>query len=101
MSFATGEEVMRLVESMTKHLYNQLHKFWRLKADDGEIVPVLFEPLLQSFDIFGTSSYPFQREWKAPFLRLAYQDAMALYGSDKPDLRIENKVCGIKGTEIA
>ena len=32
-------------------------------------------------------------EFKEPFLRMPWSEAMALYGSDKPDLRFDMKIC--------
>ncbi len=43
------------------------------------------------------------RELKRPFLHMKYEDAMRMYGSDKPDLRFDNKITDItnelKGTD--
>ncbi|KAI9371950.1 tRNA synthetases class II-domain-containing protein [Aspergillus egyptiacus] len=54
MSFATGEDVMRVVEGIVRRLWSNLMDS---EAPSG------------------------------PFSRISYQDAMARYGSDKPDTR--------------
>lgn len=59
MAFATGEDVMKVVEHLVKKLWQNLVHV-RLGVE--------------------------------PFQRLTYHEAMSLYGSDKPDLRIDSKV---------
>lgn len=50
---------------------------------NGEIVFAAIEPLIR--DIFGVIGQPIS----IPFPRMSYADAMARYGSDKPDLRVD------------
>lgn len=59
MAFATGEDVMQVIESVTKRLWSEL---------------------------LGTSDVP------AKFDRMAYEQAMSKYGSDKPDLRLGSEI---------
>ena len=54
-------------------------------AGQDEIFAILEDVLPPIFAKFGT----YTRASAAPFRRIAYNDAMELYGSDKPDLRID------------
>jgi len=56
-------------------------------------VQSVFEDLMAALwkDVLGV-------ELKTPFLRLSYADAMAKYGSDKPDLRFDLPLCDV--TEV-
>lgn len=59
MSFATGEDVMNVVESLVRKLWQR-------------IINVDLTP--------------------DPFPCMAYQEAMSVYGSDKPDTRLDSKI---------
>jgi aspartyl-tRNA synthetase len=63
MAFSDGKQVMKRIERFVHFLLKSLHK-------KGSIVP------------------PPQ----VPFPRMTYSDAMRNYGSDKPDLRIPDRV---------
>jgi aspartyl-tRNA synthetase len=66
MAFAGGEDVMRRIEELVRDLCERLH-------GRGSIL-----------------SPP-----KSPFQRVSYTEAMALYGSDKPDLRIPDAIISV------
>ncbi|TKA62250.1 hypothetical protein B0A49_08896, partial [Cryomyces minteri] len=62
MSFATGEDVMRCIETLLKRLWAEL---------------------------LGVEALP------SPFPMMTYEDAMSIYGSDKPDVRLGMKISRI------
>ncbi|KAK5003748.1 aspartate--tRNA ligase msd1, partial [Cryomyces antarcticus] len=62
MSFATGEDVMRCIETLLKRLWAEL---------------------------LGVETLP------SHFPRMTYEDAMSIYGSDKPDIRLGMKISRI------
>jgi aspartyl-tRNA synthetase len=91
--------------------YFQIVKCFRdedLRADrqpefsqiDCEMSFVERNDILDTFE--GLAKYLFSQikgiDFKEPFLRLSYQEAMESYGSDKPDLRFEMKITDLTKT---
>ncbi|RKF64331.1 Aspartate--tRNA ligase, mitochondrial [Erysiphe neolycopersici] len=69
VSFADGEQIMNLVESLIKKIY------------------------IQFADQISSKLVPQDNANKAvSFPRISYQEAMSRYGSDKPDLRIPGSI---------
>jgi aspartyl-tRNA synthetase len=84
MSFSKGEDVMRLVESLVQEVYDHIRRSWQTCQVNGEVCPT------ESSDgVVEAGEYP---AIEAEFPRITYHAAMSLHGSDKPDLRIPNKV---------
>ncbi len=52
------------------------------QEDVFEVIESVIPPVFEKFGLYKTAS-------KAPFRRIPYNDAMEIYGSDKPDLRID------------
>ncbi|KAK2597110.1 hypothetical protein N8I77_012978 [Diaporthe amygdali] len=84
MSFAKGEDVMRFIESLVQEVYASISRVWQARQVNGAIYPTL-----KSDAMMDTNEYP---PIEAEFPRITYQEAMALHGSDKPDLRIPNTI---------
>ncbi|MDR2584718.1 MAG: aspartate--tRNA ligase [Prevotellaceae bacterium] len=69
MAFVEREEVLNTFEGLAKHLFKS----------------VLCDYL----------HHPDHPQFHQPFPRLSYADAKRLYGSDKPDIRFEMKICDL------
>ena len=57
-------------------------------ASQADVLQTLEEVLVPVFEKFGK----YQRISPAPFRHIPYKEAMEVYGSDKPDLRIDLKI---------
>lgn len=75
---------MKLVESLVQEAYESMRKSWQTRQVNGALYPSL-----RSDGMTDAEEYP---DIEAEFPRITYHEAMSLHGSDKPDLRIPNKV---------
>jgi aspartyl-tRNA synthetase len=68
MSFVSQEQIMQTMESLIKHLWKSHKAEYATDTDNSVLIT------------------------DSPFERISYDEAMRLYGSDKPDLRFQGKI---------
>lgn len=82
MAFAEGKDVMHIVQMLVESVFRVLRSDYITVDVNGTKHPV-------HIGSHGTTKGTFVSPYKIDFKHLSYDNAMKLFGSDKPDLRIQ------------